>query len=97
MESFVLSAPGRAVLLSFARSLRDVFFTLLLRTLLYLSLCFSVVNKHIKEIFVRAAAGYSSPASGSSGHFNLDIPRQPLTNHSRTSVKREKSVKASYR
>ena len=47
MGSFVMSAPGRDFLLSFARSLRDEFFTLLLRTLLYmyLSLCFSPGDK----------------------------------------------------
>ena len=44
---YILSASGCAFLLSFTRSLRDVFFTLLLRTLLYFSLCFSVVNKYI--------------------------------------------------
>ena len=45
--SFILSAPGRAFLLYFARSLRYVFVTLLLRILLYFSRCFSVVNKYI--------------------------------------------------
>ena len=52
MGSFILSAPGYAFLLYFARSLRDVFVTLLLRTLLYFSRCFSVVNKYIvQELF----------------------------------------------
>ena len=44
-KSFI-NASGCDFFLSFARSFRDVIFTLLLRTLLYFFLCFSVVNKY---------------------------------------------------